>query len=171
MDTETRRNSIAKTIRNARAPISATILAQKFNVSRQIIVGDIALLRAEGEEILATPKGYILESSDSQEHLYIGTIAVRHDAEGTRGEMYIVVDHGGTLIDVTVEHTLYGQITGQLEISSRIEVDEFCEKLTQKDVKPLSDLTFGIHVHRIGCNSKEIFDKIQDALGEAGYLI
>ena len=171
MDTETRRNNIAKTIRNARAPISATVLAQKFNVSRQIIVGDIALLRAEGVEILATPKGYILESIGAQDHIYIGTIAVQHDTKGTRGEMYIIVDHGGTVMDVTVEHTLYGQLSGQLNISSRIEVDEFCEKIAQPDVKPLSDLTGGIHIHRIGCASRDIFEKISTALDQAGYLI
>ena len=170
MDTETRRNSIAKTIKNARAPISATALAQKFNVSRQIIVGDIALLRAEGADILATPKGYIMGANETSDHSYIGTIACIHDTPGMRDELYIIVDHGATAIDVTVEHTIYGQITGQLDISSRLDVDEFMEKVLEKDAKPLSDLTGGIHLHRIGCQDKIVFDKLQIALREAGFL-
>ena len=170
METEARRSSIAKTIKNARAPISATALAQKFSVSRQIIVGDIALLRAEGADILATPKGYIMGANESTDHQYIGTVACQHDTISMRDELYIMVDHGATVIDVTVEHTVYGQITGQLDIQSRLDADEFMEKVLEKDAKPLSDLTGGIHLHRIGCSDKIVFDKIQVALREAGFL-
>ena len=169
METEARRNNIAKTIKNARAPISATVLAQKFNVSRQIIVGDIALLRAEGADILATPKGYIMGAHDTNEHTYVGTLACQHDLEGMRDELYIIVDHGATAIDVTIEHSIYGQVTGQLDISSRLDVDEFMDKVLAKDAKPLSDLTGGMHNHRIGCQDKIVFDKVVAALKEAGF--
>ena len=40
----------------ADAPMSATTIAGLFSVSRQIIVGDIALLRAGGVQILATAR-------------------------------------------------------------------------------------------------------------------
>ena len=171
MNTEERRKNVVKAISSSDSPISAATLAQKFNVSRQIIVGDVALLRAEGTDIVATPRGYILESMEGGGHPYIGTVAVKHDSDGTRREMYIVADHGGTVIDVTVEHSVYGQLSGHLNISSRIEVDEFCEKTAKENSKPLSDLTHGIHTHRIGCPNKDIFDRIRAALEKEGFLV
>ena len=49
MKAEERRRAIAKTL-TAEHPVSATALAGQFSVSRQIIVGDIALLRAKASD-------------------------------------------------------------------------------------------------------------------------
>ena len=46
MDAQERRQAIARRLERARSPVSATALAREFSVSRQIIVGDVALLRA-----------------------------------------------------------------------------------------------------------------------------
>ena len=153
-----RRNQIIEIIISSTAPVSASMLAAQLNVSRQIIVGDIALLRASGQNISATPKGYIFENEESQSTFgYIGIIACRHDEKKLIEELYAIVDFGGTIIDVTIEHSTYGQISGRLDIASRRDADEFINKLKLSQSKPLSDLTDGIHLHRIGCRDKNTF--------------
>ena len=57
---EARRRAVAQILEEAEGPVSAAALARRFSVSRQIIVGDVALLRAGGADILATPRGYLL---------------------------------------------------------------------------------------------------------------
>lgn len=162
-----RRNQIIKIIRSSTAPVSASILATQLNVSRQIIVGDIALLRASGQNISATPRGYVFESEETQQaYGYIGFIACRHNDGKLAEELYAIVDFGGTIIDVTIEHSTYGQISGRLDIASRHDADEFINKLNVSQSKPLSDLTHGIHLHRIGCRDKKTFDLITKVLVE-----
>lgn len=98
-------------LRGAERPVSATKFAKELSVSRQIIVGDVALLRASGEKILATPRGYILERTNGQAEY---TVACVHDFENMEKELTIMVDNGCTVVNVTVEHPLYGQLTGPL---------------------------------------------------------
>jgi len=156
-----RRNQITEIIKNSAAPVSASVLAAQLNVSRQIIVGDIALLRASGQNISATPRGYIFENEENLSPFgYTGIIACRHAGEKLIEELYAIVDFGGTVIDVTIEHSTYGQIFGRLDIASRHDADEFINKLKLSQTKPLSDLTGGIHLHRIGCRNKDTFDLI-----------
>ena len=156
-----RRNQIIETVKSSASPISASILAAQLNVSRQIIVGDIALLRASGHNISATPKGYVFENEENLSAFsYTGIIACRHDEKKLIEELYAIVDFGGTIIDVTIEHSTYGQISGRLDIASRRDADEFINKLKLSQSKPLSDLTDGIHLHRIGCRDKDTFDLI-----------
>ena len=168
-----RRNQLVEIIKSMDSPVSASALAAQLNVSRQIIVGDIALLRASGLNILATPTGYVFENEKRLSSFsYIGIIACRHDDEEELiEELYTIVDFGGTIIDVTIEHTTYGQISGQLNIASRHDADEFLNKLKFSHVKPLSDLTGGIHLHRIGCRDKSIFDLILKTLISKGIAL
>ncbi|MBK5246044.1 MAG: transcription repressor NadR [Peptostreptococcaceae bacterium] len=162
-----RRNQIIDAIKDSTSPVSASILAAQLNVSRQIIVGDIALLRASGHNISATPKGYVFENDENQPAFgYTGIIACKHDEKKLIEELYAIVDLGGTIIDVTIEHSTYGQISGRLDISSRRDVDEFINKLKLSQSKPLSDLTDGIHLHRIGCRDECTFDLIVKDLVE-----
>lgn len=167
-----RRNQIIEAIQMATEPLSASALAAQLNVSRQIIVGDIALLRASGHNISATPKGYVFENGENRWNFgYTGIVACRHDEKKLIDELYAIVDLGGTIIDVTIEHSTYGQISGQLDISSRLEADEFFDKLKISNVKPLSDLTDGIHLHRIGCRNKSVFDLILKNLVDSGIAL
>ena len=46
--------------RLGKKPVAAGELARELGVSRQVIVQDVALLRAEGLEIVATNRGYVL---------------------------------------------------------------------------------------------------------------
>ena len=161
-----RRASVLRALEGAAQPMSATALAEQFGVSRQIIVGDVALLRAGGAEILATPRGYTLRQSGSG---VLRTVACVHDAAGTERELDIMVDNGCTVRDVIVEHPVYGQLTGTLEPRSRYDVAQFMER--SAGAPPLSSLTEGIHLHTLLCPDEAAFQRVKAALKEAGFLV
>ena len=115
---EERRQTILELLQQSSIPISAGTLASRFSVSRQVVVGDIALLRATGAEITATPRGYVMQRSPAG---LIRQIACRHDAAGTEAELNSIVDQGCTVLDVIVEHPVYGQITGSLQLAKSVK--------------------------------------------------
>lgn len=164
MKAEERRQIIAQTLTADKA-ISATALAGKFSVSRQIIVGDIALLRAAGMDIVATPRGYKLGESSG----LLRTVATIHTKEQVEQELLTIVDNGCTVIDVIVDHPIYGQLTGPLQIASRYEVGQFIERC--RNAEPLSRLTDGIHLHTILCPDEAAFERTKDALRALGLLL
>jgi transcriptional regulator of NAD metabolism len=170
MNTQTRRQNILNKLISAEKPISASTLASELQVTRQVIVGDVALLRASGYDIIATPRGYVLENHQ-ESHPYVGIVACKHDQEQLPLELYTIVDYGGTAIDVTIEHSIYGQLSGSLNISSRYEADLFVENVSGDCNKPLCSLSGGIHLHKIGCKNEEIFNIIKEKLKEAGVLL
>ena len=127
---EERRQAVLKLIEQSEKPGSAAALASRFSVSRQIIVGDIALLRAADVQIFATPRGYMMKPEEKPSGKDY-TIACRHRQDQIAQELYAVVDNGGQVLDVIVEHAVYGQISGQLQLSSRYDVDCFVRKLEE----------------------------------------
>lgn len=164
MKAEERRKRISQTL-TEQQPISAATLAGQFSVSRQIIVGDIALLRASGMDIVATPRGYQLGERSG----LLRTVACLHeDEEGLEKELLAMVDNGCTVIDVVVEHPLYGEISGQLSLSSRYDVQQFMEK--SRNVAPLASLTKGVHIHNLRCPDEEAYQRVCQALRELGIL-
>ncbi len=165
---EERRVKIENVLKEADSPVSATSLAKMLSVSRQIIVGDIALMRAAGLEINATPRGYML-GSKYKEDGFVYTIACIHNDKDMREELYTIVDNGCEVIDVVVEHKVYGQLTGMLHIKSRYDVDQFMDRLDEGDA-PLSSITGGIHVHNLRCPSKEDFLRVKEQLKAMGIL-
>ncbi len=168
MHASERRIQITQLLKAAEGPLPASALAEKCGVSRQIIVGDIALLRAGGLSVLATPRGYVLESTPA----YLSrSVVCRHDAGLIREELYTVVDLGGALIDVTVEHPIYGQICAPLHIFSRFDADSFCEKIQSPDARPLCDLTSGIHLHTLRATDEDTLDRVVHGLGQKGFLL
>lgn len=170
MDAALRREKILEIINhNKDAPVSASLLAKNLNVSRQVIVGDIALLRAQGHNIIATARGYVLLEFRGQNQ-FLGTVACQHDLENTKSELYTVVDLGALVVNVIVEHELYGEITGQLNLKSREDVDIFINKVEALEIKLLSELTSGIHLHAIACRDKAHFEQVRHALDMAGFL-
>ena len=171
MKAKERRTAILNILKDASSPVSASALAGQMSVSRQVIVGDIALLRAAGITISATPRGYVIEENSADEFPFTGLVATKHTPDETRDELYTMVDYGGYVINVIIEHPIYGQITGPLDIASRHDADLFIESLTgNKEAKPLSTLTGGVHFHKIGCRSEENFELIKSALDKKGYL-
>lgn len=171
MKANERRTEILNILKEASSPISASALANQMAVSRQVIVGDIALLRASGTKISATPRGYIVEDEPTDAFPFTALIATKHSPEDTRDELYTMVDYGAYIMNVIIEHPIYGQITGPLDIASRHDADLFIESLSKgKDAKPLSTLTGGVHFHKVGCRSAENFELVKNALDNKGYL-
>ena len=168
MESNERRKIVLDTIAKSEKPLSASALAKMVHVSRQIIVGDVALLRAAGHKIIATPRGYVCEAWKEQG--IIKTIAVEHSEEEMMDEIYTIVDLGGTLLDVIVEHPVYGQLSAQLHIASRYDAQQFEKKVAQNSAKPLSKLTDGLHLHTIQCQNEDVYQRILAALDEKGYL-
>jgi transcriptional regulator of NAD metabolism len=162
-----RRETIKKHLEAAHAPVSATALAELCGVSRQIIVGDVALLRAGGEDVSATPRGYILGKQTAGIRV---TVACIHSPEDMGQELCAIVDNGGEAVDVIVEHPVYGQITAPLHIRSRYEAEEFVKKIESQGARPLSALTGGVHLHTISCSTEADMERIVSALGSGGFL-
>ena len=168
MEAASRRQAILDRLRTADRPVSASALAAGLNVRRQIIVGDIALLRAGGAEISATPRGYVLPRATDG---ITRTIACRHTLAQTGQELDILVDNGCTVLDVIVEHPVYGQLTGQLQISSRYDVEQFLARIRDSDAAPLSMLTGGLHLHTLCCPNEDAYTRACAALKAAGLLL
>lgn len=168
-----RRKKLLNILMNSKGPVTASALADELAVSRQIIVGDVAVQRASGDEITATPKGYIPGVNKGEAAFgYTGILACKHTTEELLDELYTVVDFGATVIDVTVEHPVYGELKGMLNVSSRYDADQFAAKSAANDsAQPLSTITDGIHVHRIGCPDKKIFELVRLALKKKKYLL
>lgn len=166
MNAVNRRENIIRTLRQAADPVSAASLASALGVSRQIIVGDIALLRASGEKITSTPRGYVLSEGGTS----VYTLACVHGIEDTEKELNIMVDNGCKVLTVSVEHPVYGLLTGELQLANRYDVRQFVEKLQSGEVRPLSALTGGVHLHTLSCPDNECFERTRSQLEREGLL-
>lgn len=161
-----RRSAIYEQLTHADAPISATALAQRFSVTRQVVVGDIALLRAEGHSITATPRGYMIPAETGLRR----TIACHHSSGDTQRELFAMVDCGCTVLDVIVEHPVYGQLTAPLALSSRYDVEQFIRRMADSHAQPISALTGGVHLHTLSCPSEAVFAHLKATLADMGML-
>jgi len=167
---EKRRAFILDLLRQSAAPVTGQILAEKTNVSRQIIVQDISLLKAAGEPIIATARGYlyIRENRDNKKRRII---AVCHPPEYTARELYLIVDYGVSVINVIVEHPVYGDLTGSLMLHNRHDVDQYLRRMEETGASLLSNLTDGVHLHTIEAATEEQLDKVVEALKKEGILL
>jgi len=166
---ESRRQNLLAILRRAGAPVAGADLAQRLRVSRQVVVQDVALLRARGHRILATPHGYLALEGGGK---VSSSIAARHAGlVELEDEMATVVALGGTLVDITVEHPLYGEIRGMLMIRNHDDVRTFVARLRESGAAPLSSLTQGVHLHTIEAGSEAALAQILAALREKGYLL
>ncbi|MGI6224839.1 MAG: transcription repressor NadR [Peptococcales bacterium] len=167
-----RRQEIINILKDISKPIKGNQLADFLGVSRQVIVQDIALLRAEGKDIIATPQGYFLISKvNNDSGKLIKVFACQHDHQNMEKELKIIVSLGGKVVDVIVEHPLYGELKGNLMLENLEDVESFIKNLDKSGAGPLSALTKGIHLHTIEAPSQVILDKIQEELKSAGLLV
>lgn len=170
MEGKNRREKLIAILQKADAPVSGTDLAKCLGVSRQVIVQDIALLRAVDKNILSTNKGYVLYVPEPENGRVKRSFAVSHTKEQIQDELYAIVDYGGKVLDVVVEHDIYGQITVDLILCNRLDVDEFVERIECSKSRPLKVLTDGEHWHTVEADSEKVLDKIEERLREKGYL-
>lgn len=170
MEGKHRREKLIAVLQQADAPVSGTDLAKHLGVSRQVIVQDIALLRAVDKNILSTNKGYVLYVPEPENDRVKRSFAVSHTKEQIQDELYTIVDYGGKVLDVVVEHDIYGQIMMDLILCNRLDVDEFIERVECSKSLPLNVLTDGDHWHTVEADSEKVLDKIEGKLREKGYL-
>lgn len=168
MQSSERRQGILAALEQENTPISATALARRFGVSRQIIVGDVALLRAAGSAIDATPRGYILSRAGAGG--LRRQVACAHRSEDVAEELNLCVDQGCAVLDVIVEHPVYGQLTGELQIYSRYDVQQFAERLAAESAHALSELTDGVHLHTLLCPDEGAYRRVCEGLRAQGFL-
>lgn len=168
MNSIERRQEIIKLLYNSTKPIKGNEIAKNYGVTRQVIVRDIAILRAQNNEIIATPDGYIVNRSNN---LIKAIIAVTHNEEDMFKEMNIIIKYGGIIEDVIVEHPLYGEIKGILMIKNYNELDKFLKRYKEYDARLLSVLTNGIHLHTISVDSEENLELILAELKEANLIV
>lgn len=169
MDAMQRRAEILSRIERATRPVKGGALAKELSVSRQVIVQDVALLRAKGHSILATPEGYILPSAAPSNCARVAA-CIHTGFERMREELYAIVDAGATVEDIVVAHPVYGEFRAMLMLRSRRQVDDFVENPGWQEASPLSVLTDGLHLHTITAPDERTLDIAFGELQRRGIL-
>ena len=166
MSGEARREKMVDILRNAKKPVSGKALAEKLEVSRQVIVQDIALLRAQKQEIISTCRGYLMKKDAPCRRVF----KVHHTDEQMEEELNLYVDFGARVEDEFVYHKVYDVIRVEMGLHSRRDVKEYIEKLKSGISKSLKDVTSGYHYHTVIAESEEVLDQIQEELQKRGFL-
>ena len=164
---EKRREQILKALSEATSPLSGAALAGEAGVSRQVVVQDIALLRSQGWPINSTNRGYVLEREATRPSRLF---KCRHTVDETPDELNLIVDLGGHVRDVLVNHRVYGKLSCELGIASRRDVRAYMEQIRSGKSSPLMLITSGYHFHHVTAESDEVLDEIEAALAEGGFL-
>nr|WP_035314013.1 transcription repressor NadR [Clostridium sp. D5] len=162
-----RRNAIVSHIKSSAVPVSGKTLAQEYEVSRQVIVQDIALIRASGHDIISTNRGYILNTPRTFSRVF----KVNHTDDDLENELCSIVDLGGRVVNVMINHRVYGHMEAELNINSRRKVMEFLEDIKSGKSSPLKNITSNYHYHKVEADNEETLEMIQDMLRRKGYLI
>lgn len=167
MTGEERRKGIVRQIREGKKPIPAKMLAADYGVSRQVIVQDIALIRAAGYEIISTNRGYILAEPKTVSRVF----KVQHTDEQLEEELCAIVDLGGCVENVMVNHRVYGHMEANIMIRSRRNVAEFLEDIRSGKSSPLKNITSNYHYHTVSADSEHTLDLIEEDLKKRGFLV
>lgn len=167
MTGQERRDEIVNRIKDSTAPVPAKALAGIYEVSRQVIVQDIALLRAAGYDILSTNRGYVLHTP----HLANRVFKVSHTDDQMEDELCSIVDLGGKIVNVMVNHRVYGRMEALLGVSSRRDVREFMEDIRSGKSSPLKNITANYHYHTVEADTEETLDLIGEMLRQKGFLV
>ena len=170
MNGQERRREIRELLESSAAKIRGSDLAKRFSVSRQVIVGDVALLKAEGVPVVSTPRGYILKREGEKPCGYRETLVCCHDRARTGEELALIISAGGMIHDVSVEHEVYGTLTAGLEIRSLEDMNAYLKKMKTKNAPLLSSISGGIHSHLVETKGKEDMDRVEEILRKAGFL-
>lgn len=166
MGGQERREQILKILKNRKEPVAGTELAKRLQVSRQVIVQDMALIRANGAEILSTNRGYMIREEKAASRVF----KVIHTDEQVEEELNLFVDHGGKVEDVFVFHKVYGVIKAGMNIKSRKDVRKYMEDISGGKSTQLKNLTSGYHYHTITAEDEQTLDQIQEELHQRGFL-
>ena len=166
MKVENRRKAIINLLLAEKGPIAGGELSKKFGVSRQIIVQDIAMLRARGFDITPTHNGYVIRSSPLVERVF----KLRHHSIQTEDELSVIISFGATVADVYIWHDVYGKVSANLSISTPADIKKFIEGLQNGESAELMNITGGYHYHTVRAETEDILDQVEAALKARGYL-
>lgn len=161
-----RREQILEILSKCKEPMAGTDLAKQFEVSRQVIVQDIALLRANGVNVLATNRGYVVQEMNKTSRVF----KVIHTNEQVEEELNLYVDYGAKVEDVFVYHKVYGVIRADMNIRSRKDVRKYMEDISSGKSTNLLNLTSNYHYHTIVAEDEQTLDMIQSELQAKGFL-
>jgi len=167
MNGEMRRQKILESIKSSPQPLSGAELAKQFQVSRQVIVQDIALLRVARHDIVSTNRGYILNIPRMLQRVF----KVLHGEDDIVDELHTIVDQGGKIVDVFVNHKVYGKIRAEMLIRSRRDVGEFMKDIHSGKSAPLMNITSGYHYHTVEAEVQDVLNLVENALKEKNYLV
>lgn len=167
MKAEKRREEILSLMGNTENPLPANVLAERFAVSRQVIVQDIAILRVGGYDITATNRGYVLTTKVRAVRVF----KCRHTFNEIVDEGVLIIEAGGRVEDISVNHRVYGRISARLDLYNRMHVEELYRSLVSGASKPLMSVTDGYHYHTVSADSEEMLNLIESKLRSAGFLI
>ena len=166
MKADERRKAIANLLTIEQKAVSGAALSAEFGVSRQIIVQDITALRSRGYDIISTHNGYLILKTPLKERVF----KVYHTTERTEEELNLIVDLGGTVVDVFVWHKVYGRMHAPLNIYSRAQVKQFIDGVRAGKSTELMHITGGYHYHTIRAESESVLDSILTALKEHDFI-
>ncbi|MGL6175216.1 MAG: 3H domain-containing protein [Cellulosilyticaceae bacterium] len=169
MEGKERRKATIELLQDSEKPLSGVYLGKNFGISRQVVVQDIALLRVEGYDILATARGYILNKDIEKVKSRI--ILVKHTRRQVEDELHAIIDNGGRVRNVIISHPVYGELVGDLMLKNRRDIKQFLDKLNGDSAGTLMDLTEGVHMHTIEAETEEELNEIEEELEKKGMLI
>lgn len=168
MDAVSRRNEIVRLLKSSEGAIKGIDLADRFKVTRQVIVKDMALLKAKDSNIISTSEGYLyLSGREMRKRIFF----VKHDGDGIYDELSTILKYGGVIEDIVVDHPYYGELTASLYLRTMKDLENFNEKFLKSGLTPLSEITDGEHMHTVSASDEESLDQIEKELSEKGYLI
>lgn len=168
MNSNERREKLLYILKTSNKPIKGSDLANELEVTRQVVVKDIALLRASGIDILSTSNGYMIYNMKNQEFKIKCKNHV--DSEELLLELQTIIDLGGKIKNVIVEHPIYGTIKADLNISSNRDLKMFIENSNKNEFKQLSTLSQDYHIHTIEVPNEKTIEDIKQELKEAYIL-
>lgn len=169
MTRDERRKEILKMLSSSQVELSGKYLASKFGVTRQIVVQDIAVLKSEGCKITSTTRGYLLNEKERKG--VIKVIAVQHSEKRIKEELECIVENGGEVLDVIVEHPLYGELKGNIAVKTLDDVEKFMGAFKTSNATPLLSLSNGVHLHTIAAKNEKTMEKIFKSLEEKHFIL
>ena len=147
-------------------PISGINLSRRFQVSRQVIVQDIALIRAKDIHIYSTNKGYIIDNKQEVARVF----KVIHTDSEVETELETIIDFGGWVKDVFVYHKVYGVVKADMNIHSRCDIKKYLDEIKSGKSSLLKNVTSGYHYHTVAADNEKTLNLIQDSLYQLGFL-
>ena len=168
--TKQRKQQLLELLKESPSALNGQSLAEHFHVTRQIIVQDIALLRADGAPILSTNRGYLYKDHEESNAVH-QLFKIQHRAEDMEAELLAIVDNGGRVQNILIEHPVYGEIQTYLKLACRRDVQHFLQQVKESQFRPLSELTDGVHYHLIQADSQQDLDYVEAALRDLGFLL